>query len=824
MKFDKMHILFYCVEIERGKMKKIVITIIFFILFVCPHFSNVYAEDTLYFDNQGNFVFGTYNKKATTSTKYSTIGWVVKKYDDSMTSQGQLYALIPVPQVYYEVEDKQNPGYIYVYFFVQKDDILSRIGAVSSSWRSQLENYGDDVYLDSIMTVLESGVAKGSISSSGKMTGEVYCTYQGIAGARGWAKPELLKSYYDIKVTFPALVQEKTIVYTEKDKKDEKISNTPISSVSLSSNEFNVAEGIPSGENIFTMGISDNIYYNVTMQKHIGVVSVPVKVETNYLLKWKDSSGVQKSVTKKVTRWYYVAKDYEYYTIKDYQVLDLKSVLLKSTLFPDGINIPLNSSHSETKKEYATVANHLSAKAITVSAGTVTVNATGKYKPDIPNDNQQNIANNAVGSILSYNDTLYINGKSVTKNGLSGEMTRSTFSKENINIPIKISNGEYSDISATFNYSNQSQTKQIINNNINKVMVHTPVVCTASVTTSKLENMHMEPTANQIVQGTTFSIKSDSYGTHLSIKGYGTKDYSKYIGLYKVKFPFKVTIDNKTYSENTWIDMPLGMAYVYISENVKTGIYKIEVANIAKNNGYFTGNSLCFSEQEKYNKNRNYYGASDLISVEVIGKLWDFAVDNQNVKALPCDVSKKGAVELKIKSSGIGDAINDNIIGELSFFHIDEKGNRTAVDVYSATNKALISGKSVKALADQVIWKNKNLISNGIYEWNISYELGENIIIVPKGTKVTDVNSAVKNSKKEGMLVINVQIYGCTGEKKVLSYINSVNSAKGYCNRWKKEGFIYENVEKGAKYLDGDCMIFNSIENIYGVYSVIGTH
>ncbi len=819
-----MPILIYRMEIERGNMKKIVITIIVFLLFIFPHFSNVYAEDTLYFDGQGNFVFGTYNKKATSSTKYSTIGWVIKKYDAPMSSVGQVYAIIPAPQVYYEIEDKQNPGYIYVYFFIQKEDVLKRIGAVSSSWRSQLENYGDDVYLDSIMTVLESGSAKGSIDSVGKMTGEVYCTYSGISNARGWAKPELLKSYYDIKVTFPALVEEKPIVYTEKTKTEEIISNSPIFGVSVSSSEFTVSEGIPAGENIFATGVADSIYYNVVMIKRNGVVRVPVKVETNYLLKWKDSSGTQRNATKKVTRWYYVDKSYDYYTIKDYQVFDLKSVVLKSALFPSGVSISINTSHTESKKEYGAIANHLNAKAITVSAGNITVNGTGKYKPDIPNDNQQSIASNAVGSIASYNDILYINGKAVTKSGLSGDMPKSTFSKENIIIPTSTSNGEYTDITASFNYSSSSQTKQITNKNINKVVVHTPVVCNASITTSKVENMHVQPKANQIVQGTTFSVKSDSYGSHLNIKGYGTKDYSKYVGLYKARFPFKVTVENITYKENTWIEMPLGVIYAYISESVKTGTYKVEIVSLAKNNGYFTGNNSCLGIQEKYNKNTNYYSASDYVEVEVIGKIWDFKVDNQSVKNLPYDMSRANIANLSIKGSGIGEKESDSIGGEMKFYHIDNKGNRTEVDVYSATNKALITGGSVESLSRQVVWKNKKLVSDGVYEWNTSYELGENIIVVPKGSKVTDVNSAIKNSKKDGLLVANVQIHGYNVEKMVLSYINATNSAKGYCNRWKKEGFTYQNVEKGSRFEDGDCMLWNTFDNIYGVYSIIGTH
>ncbi len=55
------------------------------------------------------------------------------------------------------------------------------------------------IYFDAINTILVNGVPQGSMDDSGNLYGEVYTTYDGIAGATGWSANtrEALKSYYN---------------------------------------------------------------------------------------------------------------------------------------------------------------------------------------------------------------------------------------------------------------------------------------------------------------------------------------------------------------------------------------------------------------------------------------------------------------------------------------------------------------------------------------------------------------------------------------------------------------------------------------------------
>ena len=68
----------------------------------------------------------------------------------------------------------------------------------------ELYTNGGTVYLDGIMTVVQNGVKQGSMSEGGALSGEVYTTYSGIAGARNWRDKEGLKSHFDKSVYFPA--------------------------------------------------------------------------------------------------------------------------------------------------------------------------------------------------------------------------------------------------------------------------------------------------------------------------------------------------------------------------------------------------------------------------------------------------------------------------------------------------------------------------------------------------------------------------------------------------------------------------------------------
>ena len=86
-----------------------------------------------------------------------------------------------------------------------KEEIFEKIESVSPEWAQELYENGGTVYLDAIMTVVESGTVCGSLSKDGATSGEVYFTYYGIAAARGWNDPYALKTRFNKSVYFQGI-------------------------------------------------------------------------------------------------------------------------------------------------------------------------------------------------------------------------------------------------------------------------------------------------------------------------------------------------------------------------------------------------------------------------------------------------------------------------------------------------------------------------------------------------------------------------------------------------------------------------------------------
>lgn len=56
---------------------------------------SVSAEE-LYFNNQGDMIFSAYDKRASGGIRYRTMGWVIKRYEDSIGASGQYSVNLPM--------------------------------------------------------------------------------------------------------------------------------------------------------------------------------------------------------------------------------------------------------------------------------------------------------------------------------------------------------------------------------------------------------------------------------------------------------------------------------------------------------------------------------------------------------------------------------------------------------------------------------------------------------------------------------------------------------------------------------------------------------
>lgn len=147
----------------------------------------------------------THDLIASGSVTYKTIGWTIKRYNTGVYDPVNQCAFIPLTSAGDSRVDPEDSRYCYSYFYCDKDTVYEAIGQVSSEWRESLYRNGGTVFLDAIMTVCHNGAPQGVLyDSRPTYEGEVYFTFDGIAGARPWRDTMGLISHFDKQVAFPA--------------------------------------------------------------------------------------------------------------------------------------------------------------------------------------------------------------------------------------------------------------------------------------------------------------------------------------------------------------------------------------------------------------------------------------------------------------------------------------------------------------------------------------------------------------------------------------------------------------------------------------------
>lgn len=171
----------------------------------------------------------------------------------------------------------------------------------------------------------------------------------------------------------------------------------------------------------------------------------------------------------------------------------------------------------------------------------------------------------------------------------------------------------------------------------------------------------------------------------------------------------------------------------------------------------------------------------------------------------------------------------------------------TSVPVEELQRKAILTGRSLKEIkadtaeiysfgkvniTDQLrTYIGNEYIPNGVLpagvsekvanmsvqKWYFEYYLPSEVHVCAKGT---DVESYAKSKgidykesfwKSGGYLKVSFNITSIENGSKNLSYINKQNSANGYCNMWKTEGFSYTKTDNaGIKFTfeDGDILLY----------------
>ncbi len=126
------------------------------------------------------------------------------------------------------------------------------------------------------------------------------------------------------------------------------------------------------------------------------------------------------------------------------------------------------------------------------------------------------------------------------------------------------------------------------------------------------------------------------------------------------------------------------------------------------------------------------------------------------------------------------------------------------------------------------------MVAKSVQNWYGEYYLPSEVHVVPKGF---DIQSYIKNNGpidykeyfwlKNGYIIVNFHIETIQNGKRHLSYINTDNAAKGYCNMWKREGYRFEKTDyKGNifQFIDGDYIMYYTDKSAAKDYISSGTH
>lgn len=418
---------------------------------------------------------------------------------------------------------------------------------------------------------------------------------------------------------------------------------------------FDVLSGVPTGENLYVEGAVNAFGYEVHYKKHYGLKTVPVIIESFYKCQWTDESGNLKTDYVLKPETYYVDRPYSYWEIEDIEVYSLQSAVVSNYAF-ENEQINLGDLYTpdiiiEQKKTHI----QMTSLPTFQMYGDVLNGEPGKVQ--IPEGLQQQKANELIGQYTVENDAFSIDGEvflagnAVTayagdpKIGSTGK--RIALYEENLKIPLDKKNGYRYQSKAVINYVNY-QDQTVIEQNfwtVNPVTIHTPVVCQGFITDDKQFNQLCQPDESKKtwILGRNFEVAIKVHGQHKDIKGYGLRDYGKYVKAYQVNFPFEVYYGDVYYDANTWIDYVEGKQF-YLPTGVPEGEYTITVRTVANNVTDVENVNM----DEGWNESFSQYGAYENIDVVVAGRLYGLKIT---------DIKREEWKEVFYKEDGLNTGI-----------------------------------------------------------------------------------------------------------------------------------------------------------------------
>ena len=522
---------------------------------------------------------------------------------------------------------------------------------------------------------------------------------------------------------------------------------------------------------------------------------------------------------------------------------------------------------------------------VAVDGGVV---AGGTTRPAIPDSDILPLVDNKIGKIIVKNDVFSVDGE-IWMNGaaceektpepvtLSGERKQSV-QKNEVQIPGATANQIYESV-GTAEYASYF-SGGIVNNamvpDINPVAVHTPVVCVGMSTDDIGFNQQIIPTKyKSLILGRTFTVSVGTAGTHLDEKGYGTREYRKYVKARQVKFPFPVVSDGRQIAADSWITILSESAEFLLPVSVPEGDYNISYRSIAIN----AENNV--AEQKYANTDKNNYIATGSVRVTVIGRLYDFCVTNvidyprwervfwkegktartdmvyfsgtNNLNGIrqrkpdslylvplikgshPYDSSIHAPglgyrMEFSVRTIGSMWHAEDSVELVPTYYYMERDGSRLRqVKLYRKDDlQEFYLPVSLKA-------EDRTITAEGMQTWRGSYQIPADVYIANAEVDLADYVAQKKGRirqkdpvfLRDGYLIVYFSIQTVKEGKPHLDYENRQNVNNGYCDMWKTEGYQTVRVDSEGhvfSFQEGMVFVFDQKKNMHTDYTSVGTH
>lgn len=424
--------------------------------------------------------------------------------------------------------------------------------------------------------------------------------------------------------------------------------------------QFDVLQGIPTSESLYVQAEAKSYLYRSKFIEVKGSKTYPITISRTYTLRWTeevesspDSNGntrtrkVSRSATETVTQSYDIDRKYSYWLINRLEVYGLEKATVLNYAMPAG-QVVLQPKGYTLPNVAATHATETAAHLTDPVYHNVTLPGQtlqgGSNRPSVPSENWKPQAEAAIGKIKVKNDSLVFNGQTVMDSRQTEEAAPAPGSipaPSMIEQNVLYGNGYVIDANKSNKVSQPSsgkldyklvkgigggQAQSFPIQGINPVTVHTPVVNLASVSDDKAHNQKTLPTAGRsaFILNRPFTVAIPTSGQHRSIKGYGSRDYAKYMRDKQVWFPFDVYRADRTtlIPKETWISIPVGdlQTTFYLPAWVDEANYTVLFRTIAENS------PASFTSQMHANLDNAHHVATQTVDVEVIGRVYDFRI------------------------------------------------------------------------------------------------------------------------------------------------------------------------------------------------------